>query len=369
MKNTIFNKKTESGLAKIVIGLLVLAVLGVGSLVLVRTLRGPSPEEVVLLMLAEMSETESLTVEGDVDFNYEDRGVGASQVGASFNFIGDIESSDIENPKTRTSINGNIAAEGVQFSFGSDFISISNTTFVKLTTIPTLLEMPLSMMGISLDEIRDRWIRFEAEEMDIETEEIDEEKIEKIKRVLTGKDFFKVNEVLREERVEGRNVYRYLVGFNQEELFETLLEISVILEEEMSDRELVDIKEFTEMISEREIELWIYKDSFHLSKLIIKESFDLEEEARVDLDLSLTFSNFNEEMNIQAPSEYVDSEELFGIPLLGIGSFLGGTSGIDDSFQDYDVPDFDMDDIPELIPEFDMDDLPDFDIDDMEGLF
>jgi len=288
------------------------------------------------------------------------------------NIAGDGDNSDPENPRSAADFGLSFAAEGIEFSLAGQTKSIEETSYFKLTTIPALpfLEPMLAMSGIDLGELKNQWIKVDEESFkEIIGEEyknlprsaqqnldsFGNEPIEKQKQkemtkelidLLKGKSFFKVEEELLDEEIEGVMFYHYLIFLDKEaveKIFPQIFEITMEytseenetkISEKMTQEFLVEfskgIDEFIEKSGEFTAEIWINKKDklpykIKFEKEIDISKFDENEEGMITVKLNIELSDFNQPKEIKAPETFKTLDEIlipFYLPLNEGDAFL-----------------------------------------------
>jgi len=324
----------------------------------------PKPEKVIEKMALEMEVLKTVHSKAKIDFEEIEDTKESFKI--SINFGGDSDNSDPKNPKSAGDFEAALAFEGMQFSLAGEGRVVGETSYFKLTTIPALPF--LTMFGIDLSEVKDRWIKIDQESImdwlksimgQIPTPGIEEmfkkqiesqkEMEEKLEKLIVGKKLYLVKEELKDEKIDKIKVYHYIVALNKEEIKKLISEImgiyydmtfeamiEVIPEQfkpspEEIEREkqeaIKDLKrnldEFFEKIGEIEGEVWIDKKDNLLYKIKGEKEIDLSKfeektQGRISIKFEMDFSNFNQPVKIEAPKEYKTLEEIFGGSLIEI---------------------------------------------------
>ena len=183
-------------------------------------------------------------------------------------------------------------------SLGLNYMIANKKIFVSIGEIP-------SLMGVDFSAISGQWIDF-GEFYNFQKDlESFRGFIEKTKQMLTLK------EALKDEEINNKKVYHYLLEINEEELKELLSQtiadpISLIAGmvggSEYLEKELENIKDF-------EINYFIGKEDELLYKISFYQEDELES-GKESLSFELTFSDFNKELYITKPIGSKSIEEI-----------------------------------------------------------
>ncbi len=312
------SKKSKPKLVKVLLVVVAVILLGAAGTFAYRYFSEPNPEDMVKGMMQKMSQLETIRMEGNIIVEIEDmgdiEGPFGSSLGISLDFTGEIDYSDLEDIRSKIVMNGNLLMEGMQFSLGTELIILDSVSYIKLTTIPALLEGPATLMGLDLNKARNEWIKIDSEQVDSK----EEASIEDIKDSLEGKELFTVEEVLGSKTIQGESANGYLVSLNPREVKEFLVNVMEISTGETIDPStkqemLVGLENVSKFL---EMDIWIGEKTFNLYEVGLKMETDISEideteEGKVKVDVRINYSGFNVPLNIEAPSDYLNPEDLF----------------------------------------------------------
>lgn len=160
-------------------------------------------------------------------------------------------------------------------------------------------------------------------------ESANKEFLEKIQEFLTSGAWYTVDEQLPDEDVAGARAYHYRVRPNPQGIEELVVRIAQEDGESVTEQERAKFREFIQEISsDLSADVLIGKKDLYLRALRIKGSI-AQEGTRIDIDLAMNFSNFNQPVTIAAPENPRPAEELMAKVLGGLfGGLLGGQEGL-----------------------------------------
>jgi len=228
------------------------------------------------------------------------------------------------------------------------FIKINEDLYIEPGTFSSSLESYLteSVGSKIIEEVEGfngKWIRIDMEaakdmaeilsmwtgkEITI-NEELYQEKwqefILEMSKLLIKKDFYDVKEELPDEEIDNQLFYHYLITLNQSGVEELTSEMTImtleyfpvecywtrdeyfILDVEKSIREKVD--EYFKAFRDIDLEVWIGQKDNYLHRI----KFEKDELENGDAELILmdiNFSQFNQSQKIEAPKDFIDSQEI-----------------------------------------------------------
>ncbi len=346
-----FSSKGKISILIFVLGLVfVLGAIGIGLLAtriydpLWNPFR-PKPEEVLKKMALEMSKIKSaesktnlsislIDEEGKINFNLVSKGkTDYSQ--KTPNSEGDFSLSVKILPKI---------GMGPKFFLGGETKQIGEKVFFKLTTLPEIPE--LETIGVDLSQIKNQWIMIDQtstlnifkkgglgltpkmkEEM--EKQKRIQKKIEEFfkKEKLVGEKLFVVKKEFPDEKINGIDVYHYLVSLDNEKAIKLIVKILKKMEEIMSreygagfafeEKEIKNnLRNFFSKIGEINAEIWIGKKDYLLYKIKSQKTINTQifggENVKISIELLIENSNFNKPVKILAPQNYKTIDEILG---------------------------------------------------------
>ncbi|MEF8847042.1 MAG: hypothetical protein V5A57_01245 [Candidatus Paceibacterota bacterium] len=336
--------------AKVVIGVLVVLLLGLGGALATKTWNpswnpfAESPQKIIEKMAEAQRGVDSSHINGTFKAETDEGSV-------EVEFEADGDSSDSKNLKSKVSFDASISMEGTQFSTKGEARMIDNIMYVKVNEIPAAPMLPVKQIS----QFKNQWIKLGSQKKEqTEQEEIDSEKAKNIiKKYVNPEKLFEVKKVFSTEKVKGVMSYHYLVALNEKEMKESIPPLVEELRALNNDQEPVDkdkirkdIDEFFDEAAPVEAELWIGKKDYLLRKFKFSKEFDAQEVAekaeasRVDLSLEAYFSDFGKEVQVEKPEGAKTIQELMMSIMQGsIPGIQDQTSPMPDNIpEDYEVP-------------------------------
>ncbi len=303
-------------------------------------------ESVVERAFAKMMGLESFRAQGNINFEIKTKDLGEEETEdfkVALNFSGAL---DIKNSRSSSDFELTFGGQGLDISFTGELRAIEGDFYFSIKTFP---ELPFLFGG--LEELKNQWFRLSKEmlmeRLKIESEEVSEEE-EKTKEmlqefisVLRGKEIIQVTEDFGIEEIDGIKANHYLVLLKEDELKEVVLEFlqrikKYVPEEEMASyeeklRETMEdlpgsFEEFFSKAGTITFEVWISRDN-QLRRIKGEKEIDLSlfeqfkdfsgEWAKIKGNFDFKFSDFNQEIKIEAPEESTSIEEILPPGLFG----------------------------------------------------
>jgi len=335
-------KRKGSIFLKIFAGLIILAIVGVGTALATRVWDPfwnpfrPEPKEVLAKTASRMKELK--TYYNKTSFVIDFKNKEGYKIEGNFSGNSDITNSD--NPKLATKFNLSFAIEGMQFSLAGETKAIGETSYFKLTTIPALpmLEPIFALMGIDSQQFKNQWVKFDQEsvkeifppeilgevEKNLEKQKKERKEMEeKIKNLIVNKEFYSPKKELADEKIGKIKTYHYIVALNKEEVKKIIPEIINIVREkeeiptmpESQEKIQEKINQFFDKLGEITGEVWIGKKDFYLYKLRFEKEIDLtalekNERGTITVKGVTEFDKFNQPIEIAAPEEFKTIKEI-----------------------------------------------------------
>jgi len=267
----------------------------------------------------------------------------------------------IEGDSDATEINTNVFVEGMEMFFDGEMRSIDEVLYFKMGTMPLPFSIGLSQLAIDVSDSTNKWFKFDSKELGMSLIKTlsNEEKAQmeqEIIQLLSDHRIVLVAEKLADEKIEGQNAYHYLLALDKENIkqflkeflemvnkyyeFDDLMNMPEADKQEMSD----GIDEFFEATGGIDFEIWIGKKDKLIYRVAGEKSFDLSEieieemeaeEGMMSLDFVLSFSKFNEPVEILAPD---DSQSIIEMLMPLMQMFMGGGDGGGIGLPGYEMP-------------------------------
>lgn len=321
----------------------------------------PEPDKVIQEMTQRMKEVKTIHSETKINTEIKNEGEFANIL---MIFNSDTDTSDSKNQKSAGDFNlafskksaSSYGPNEIKFSLGGEARSIGQISYFKINTIPSMIADSLrNEIGIDLNELfTNKWAKIDSKSMenllkdlqqttgtmraiDIYKESNKKELQDKIKNIITGKQFFLVKKELPDSVVNGVNSYHYILTLDKKELKSIIPEFVIIyidmaIEMMPSDYPLTeeDIYEAKKQITQElnkafdEIflrvgdidgEVWIGKKDYLLygvkiNKLIDLSKIDKYSTGAITFQVDMNFSNFDKPVVIEAPKESTDILEI-----------------------------------------------------------
>jgi len=339
-------QKSLAFLVKLIVGIVITAgVVGGGALVSrvwdpVWNPFRPSPEEVLSQMQEKMETVETFHTKGKVFFSIKPEGQEEAKITLNFSGDSDVTNLEVQKMAGEFDINAFLPQQW-QFTLKLESKVIGEDSYIK-AEIPSYLYYFLTLAyGIDAQKINNRWIQFNKEALSSLSESYSQEELskeqqealmERFKEILSGRKVYYVKAELPDEKINGRNSYHYEIALDRQGLKEALPELLEALME-ISGQQLGGfesafmtggiaqaIDEFLGKVGEITGEVWIGKKDMYLYKIKGEKEIDVskllegsegKELGKVTLRVEINYSNFNQEIKIEAPKEFIPFEEIF----------------------------------------------------------
>jgi len=323
-------KYSKELIIKIIVGVVVVGAVGTGILLATQIWDPlwnpfrPEPEKVIGEMFENMAELETLHTEIKIRIVNTEEGINISMV-----LKGDSDGTDPENPKSTLDFDFGITGEqpDEKMFLEGQIKEIGENSYFKLNVIDGLiLEEMLMMFGIDSSKIKRQWIRYDSETTAeflggiSSDEELSEEQQGKIEEIFARSEIYYVKEELKDEKINGKKAYHYVLALNSEELaevmtaaFEISAEESDLLNVSIFAKDIKkSVNEFFDEVGEITVDFWIGKKDKFLYKVELEKEIN-----EFSFDFEMEFSNFDEPVTIEAPEDYKNLEDVLGVPTGG----------------------------------------------------
>ena len=331
-------------MTKKTIALAALLIAGITAIILLAGSVRSTPEEIIKEMNVNMADLK--TVHSETKINIEVTKPEMDVFFMSLVASSDTDKTDPENIRSAEDFDIVLGSEGMQFTLTGKTITIKDTSYLKLITIPALpmIEPSFRMIGVDISDLKKQWIKIDKEsiknifgdawtprvEENFQTnKELEKQMTKEIQNLFLTSNFYAVKQELPEEKIKGETAHHYLVSLQKEETKDLILETFRIIRESQGDaiippeEELIEFSqkfgELFDKIGGMEAHLWIgkydrYLYKFQLNKTIDASEIEEGEEGTVVINMILEFSDFNQSLNITAPEDFKSLEEVFGTP-------------------------------------------------------
>jgi len=286
-----------------------------------------SPEMIIQKALFNYSKITSLEYTGKIDIKIDKGELSGMEeifsdereVGALISFSGKSEINDINNLKGQFSFNIETnALTKDKFAFGLEAILLENFFYLKFSELPELVIIDLS-------KLKNQWIKFDTKTLDDEfgggnlekktekDQDLTPEKIEKLQIAFQQSKVIEITDKLPNEKIEGMNTYHYGFRFNKEGLQDFLIKGNQIIQDKpLDEEEISELKEDVEKVEMSEGEIWIGKKDLLIYRFTLASKINKENDYDFSgsTDLSISFKNFNQPVQIEAPQQTKTPEEI-----------------------------------------------------------
>ncbi len=286
--------------------------------------------------IAKLSEVKRMKVQGLVGLDIQnlpeavkeqaengDSGLSFNKLNGSLSFNQSIDNSNKAQQKKSTDLNLTVGIEGVSMSLGLTAVGINKDLFVKVDSLP-----PFLPAGIVPEDIKGKWFSVDIEKLGLESqansglvqEENETAFLADLKNLVEGKQIFKIKKNLGEETVDGAKTEHYLVELNKTDVKELLpkmfdllaryvpesnraqyeQDLQSSLNEFMANFDLIWAK-----IGGINFDVWVEQAEGRLKK--VKFAKTISENS---LNIELLFTDFNQNLQIEAPSVYIPIENI-----------------------------------------------------------
>lgn len=245
---------------------------------------------------------------------------------ASITVEGDVDAQDEQNLKLNLEINLE-TPKAINVNLKMGFIVLDEKFYFKINEVSA----PEGQAPIDLGEFKDKWIRFDLEELAELSgqEELKEEmekqrqtsleNIEKMQQLLQESEKMFIIKDLGDTEINGIKAHRYDVNFDKQELINFITKAIKLYQQDAEQQNeympsTQELREFVERLTSLiKIELWIgKKDKFIHKILLTSEELEIAAKIKTSLSLEITLSNFNQPINFTEPKDTKGLKEILG---------------------------------------------------------
>jgi hypothetical protein len=297
----------------------------------------PSPEQVLQNMLQNMQNVKTVSTQTKMGLSTDD--------GKKINidFGGDSDVTDKFNPKSsmKASIISSDTATNLSDSLKAEMMVVDKDLYFKISEMNApSFGMMFLMFGVDPLQVIGTWVKVPkdfqktiAEKDSIATRALTEAEIaqftEKMQKIVAENNIFIVKEELADTVVNGEKMYNYVLVINNDNLLKVFGEImqeSINMQNDLvaSSPYMIGamkgaMQEALNKIGEIKINVLIGRKDNLLYGFDVLKTIDLADltqgdvKGKINVSLQATESNFNESVNIIAPSKFKTIEEIFPI--------------------------------------------------------
>ncbi len=268
----------------------------------------------------------------------------------SLDFQGSLDKSEPENWLSVFELDLAVASQGTELSLSMELRVLEDALYIKIASLPNL------GFGSEIDEFLNilvgQWIKVDLDTLKelagnegyTDSLALEETKqfLEDLKALLVDKSIFQIENDLGKEEVGSDKANHYLVSIDKEVLKELIpeyvalaakyapVEQAALYQEEM-DTALEQMPQAIDNAWERiggiSFDAWLTTKGDYLKRLKYNQSFEpadfeLTGSGTIDILFDFTFSDFDKEVEILAPSNALPFEELFGGLLTGLDQLV-----------------------------------------------
>jgi len=286
-----------------------------------------SPEENLTQMRKNMAEVKTLKYKATAsveqtskqqDSSQNKQGLSKLMGGAStfenfdLNLSGQTAVNGYVNPDSKIDISVNPAGSDQKVNL--NLRQIGDKAYIKLGSLGPLQSSPIAAMFGSM--IVGKWLEL-PQQMDTEQKEQQEDKLteqqrQQVKKLIKDTKFLKFVEDVGTEQINGKETLHYKVELKAEEVKKFNNELEEITGKKQENEE--SFRKNLEKLKGKQWDVWIGADDKMLYKLEAENlpSVDNEGQKKAEIDLNITFSDFNSEINVEKPENVQSIKDLMG---------------------------------------------------------
>lgn len=336
------SRKRSGALAKIIIIVIILGIIGAGTALATRIWDPiwspfrPSPEKVIASMSEKMLAVKSS--HSDIKINIDMKG--QNPLKAAFSFSGDSDNSDLNNPKVEGDLGISLTMSN-NIGVGSELTASAKAKIkmfsqtegyfnIKELNAPSFAPI-LMMMGVDLDNIIGTWIKIPIEDklgqgVNAQTAALTEQ----MRKIMSESKIYVVKEQLPDQTIESQKMYHYSVTLNNEKTAQLIADLAVESIKQSGSGQAGQemglllgsgaikgmVLEFLNKIGEISAELSIGKKDnlfygFKMEKNIDLSKIDSKTQGSFDIIVEVNNSKFNQTVKIEAPASFKNYDEVF----------------------------------------------------------
>jgi hypothetical protein len=218
---------------------------------------------------------------------------------------------------------GNVTYDETNVGFSMGLVVLQDAVYAQLGSITGLENEPNAAMFLPmLEGYMNKWWKFELPEGGLaglglpqDTDIVSQQ--EELLAILKNADFFESIEFLGTDKVAGNSVEAFDVVLSEKGILEYVREVTAITDPGMEIRD-EDVEAVKEVIGGLELDtvVWVTNDGY-LAGMSMEVTGTVEDEyetADIDAKIVVEYTDFNKNINIEAPEE----STLFDLGSLGI---------------------------------------------------
>ncbi|MFH0739490.1 MAG: hypothetical protein V1819_00160 [bacterium] len=237
-----------------------------------------------------------------------------------------VDYSNKTQKKNSTNFDLSVGVEGLELSVGAEMIGVDKTLYLKINELP-----PYLPLGVDVETLKNQWLLVDPSALGLfggiasTSDEVkksqDTEFLNELKALVVGQKIFKLKRNLGKETIDGQTSSHYSAEVDKQTAKELLPKIFALispyqqeLQKSLSELEQ-NFDEIWKALGGLNFEVWIDDDSQTLRK--IKFAKEIQQSK---LGIELSFTEFNKDFSILAPTEFKPIQDVLPPDLLGITS-------------------------------------------------
>lgn len=266
-----------------------------------------SPAKVVKSMQEKLAEVNSCHYLANVSIDGKFKNVPAS---IKIAVDADADAFDKTNPKTSAVIQGAFKTEGVQISVSAEMKSFKDRMYLRLVEIPSALG-DKAKLPLDLEKFKNKWIKIDVPRKDESGEKKMETAREELKKWARENELFSKIEKLKDEVIEGNKCFHYGVIVNKGAIIDLVERMAKLSGGDVKPEDMAQLKKEMDNLKDIKGEVWIGKKNRFLYKYEVATEFTPEKlKETLNVAVEAVMSKYNEKMNIEAPADVLDLQEI-----------------------------------------------------------
>ena len=259
-------------------------------------------------VLSDYEEIKSMRFDISFDADYEQPLEGISDIG--LNLVGGMNMKDELSSKLETSINFDMNYQGMDVLVDADIKSVGEDSFIKINSL-TADDPTISSL---LSNYYNQWMKISSQDLESTTDmiatddetttEFSEDDIDKMIEFITDDTIFKNSESLSDENIEGNACSCTKFSWNKEELIDVIQRYNEIYENDATEAEISDSLVGIDILT---LTACLGKSSNMIHKIVINLS-GTEEESPINMEATLLLWDYNEDIAVSIPEDYIEFE-------------------------------------------------------------
>lgn len=289
----------------------------------------PPSGEVLQTAIYNLSKVEKMRVLAAIDLMIES----PKKINGTLNLNQVIDYSNKAQKKNLTDFNLSVGIEGLELSIAAEMIGIDKKLYLNIKNLPSYLPL-----GIDVETLKNQWLLVDPSALGLfgsvasTSEEVkklkDSEFLNDLKALVLGKKIFKLKRSLGKEIIDSQVASHYSAEIDKKTAKEILPQIFVIINQQLPNSgDDVYQQELQKSLNELEqnfdeiwkalgglnFEVWIDDNSQTLRKAKFAKEIQQNK-----IGIEISFTEFNKNIVIEAPTEFKPIQDVLPPDLLGI---------------------------------------------------